>query len=120
MAALSGGAVALVMVTLCCISGCQPGSGSENPRHSTRSARSHPADGLEYETDPRTIGRWMVYAVGEDYTGPTVRYVVTCWRDNNPASFREVDVGAQAHHEYLHLADTGSIPCPTPDPTVSR
>lgn len=109
-------ALTLVVALGWTAAGCQPGTGDENPHHSNR---SDPAGQLEYETDPRTIGRWMVHAVGVDTTDPGAapRYFVTCWHDNDPGTFREITVTAQAYQDYRRNPDTGSIPCPA---TISR
>jgi hypothetical protein len=58
--------------------------------------------------DARSNGRWMVYAVGEEGT----RYFVTCWRDSDQGTFREVDIDVRTYRAYLRNQDTGSIPCP--------
>jgi hypothetical protein len=92
---------------------CQPGPQSTAPtvqpaRKGEGIGHVHPDYPTAPAPDSRSNGRWMVYAVGEEGT----RYFVTCWRNSNQATFREVDIDARTYRAYLRNPDTGSIPCP--------
>jgi hypothetical protein len=99
------------VVIVAAISGCQPGP--QPSRAPTRKGDGIGHNHPEYPTapapDPRTSnGRWMVYAIGEEGS----RQFVTCWRDSDPSTFRQVDITPPTYHEFLRHPDTGALPCP--------
>jgi len=89
---------------------CQPSTQPDTPpaRKGEGIGHVHPDYPTAPAPDKRSNGRWMVYAIGEEGS----RHFVTCWRDSDQSTFREVTVTARAYREYMRNPDTGSIPCP--------
>jgi hypothetical protein len=112
------------------IAACQPihlGSGTAAPATAT-AAQPPPTElapdyfdsypNLEDDTalapDPRSNGRWMIFAVIADrFTTPgKPTYWASCWKNSNLANLRPIQLTKRQYDRYLDHPDPRALPCP--------